>query len=264
MAGGGNDWDSLAWDAKYDNVLFATGNGSPHPHKFRSAGKGDNLFLCSIVAVDTKTGKYKWHYQEIPGRGVGLRLHLADDPRHPGNRRQDARTWCAARAPRTASFYVIDRETGELISAKPYMPMNWGQGAGAQGPAGRILYPDAEPQVKPHLITPGSGGGHNWNPMSFSPLTGLVYIPMMEGYMVESDRRGRPIQVPAGPHHHQPGLHQRARAARPAAPGGGRPREGLHAGLGPGEAARGVPHPLPPMPAMAATMTTGGQSAVRG
>ncbi|MGZ3172140.1 MAG: PQQ-dependent dehydrogenase, methanol/ethanol family [Croceibacterium sp.] len=181
--GGGNDWDAVAYDPNLHTVFFGTGNGSPHPHKFRSAGKGDNLFICSIVAVDAKTGRYKWHYQEIPAEEwdydctspvimatLTLNRHKRDVIMH---------------APKDGIFYVLDRQTGKLLSAKPYMPMNWASGVDPK--TGRpILLPNAEPQVKPYLITPGSGGGHNWNPMSYSPLTGLVYIPMMEGYMVES------------------------------------------------------------------------------
>jgi quinohemoprotein ethanol dehydrogenase len=181
--GGGNDWDSISYDPNLHLVYFGTGNGSPHPHRFRSAGKGDNLFLCSIVAVDARTGQYKWHYQEIPAEewdydctSPTIMATLTID----GKKRD-----VIMHAPKDGIFYVLDRRTGEFISAKPYMPMNWAKGVDPK--TGRpILYPDAEPQVKPHLISPGSGGGHNWNPMSFSPLTGLVYIPMMEGYMVES------------------------------------------------------------------------------
>ncbi|HEY6816739.1 MAG TPA: PQQ-binding-like beta-propeller repeat protein [Croceibacterium sp.] len=64
--GGGNAWDSFAYDPELNLVYIGTGNGSPHMWHFRSEGKGDNLFLCSIVAVDATTGAYRWHYQEVP------------------------------------------------------------------------------------------------------------------------------------------------------------------------------------------------------
>ncbi|MGH8148714.1 MAG: PQQ-binding-like beta-propeller repeat protein, partial [Steroidobacteraceae bacterium] len=67
FGGGGNDWDTIVYDPKLDLVYFGTGNGSPHPQAFRSPNGGDNLFLASIVAVNAKTGKYAWHYQEVPG-----------------------------------------------------------------------------------------------------------------------------------------------------------------------------------------------------
>jgi quinohemoprotein ethanol dehydrogenase len=183
IGGGGNDWDSIAWDAKYDNVLFATGNGSPHPSKFRSPGGGDNLFLCSIVAVDAKTGKYKWHYQEIPAEewdyDCTSQMILGTLMLH--GKKHDV----VMHAPKDGIFYVIDRKTGKLLSGDNYMPSTWAKGVDMK--TGRpILYPDAPVTETPHLLTPGPGGGHNWNPMSFSPKTGLVYIPMMEGYMVES------------------------------------------------------------------------------
>jgi quinohemoprotein ethanol dehydrogenase len=135
------------------------------------------------VAVDARTGQYKWHYQEIPAeewdydctsQTIMATLTL-------NGKKRDV----IMHAPKDGIFYVLDRKTGKLLSAKPYMPMNWAKGVDMK--TGRpILYPDAPVQVTPHLISPGSGGGHNWNPMSYSPLTGLVYIPMMEGYMVES------------------------------------------------------------------------------
>jgi quinohemoprotein ethanol dehydrogenase len=181
--GGGNDWDSIAYDPNLNLVYFGTGNGSPHPHKFRSAGKGDNLFLCSIVAVDAGTGEYKWHYQEIPAEewdyDCTSQMILASirvDGRPRG---------VIMHAPKDGIFYVIDRRTGKLLSARDYMPSNWA--AGVDMKTGRpMIYPDAYVSETPRLITPGTGGGHNWNPMSYSPLTGLVYIPIMEGYAVES------------------------------------------------------------------------------
>ena len=65
--GGGNVWNSIVFDPEFDQVYIATGNGYPWLRTFRSDGKGDNLFICSVVALDAKTGTYKWHYQETPG-----------------------------------------------------------------------------------------------------------------------------------------------------------------------------------------------------
>ena len=183
VGGGGNDWDAIAYDPKLHLVYFGTGNGSPHPQKFRSPGGGDNLFLCSVVAVDARTGKYAWHYQEIPGEewdyDCTSPMILAD--LKIGGRVRPV----VLHAPKDGFFYVIDRATGKLLSANNYVPNTWASGVDMR--TGRpMINPDAYVTETPHLMTPGYGGGHNWNPMSFSPLTGLAYIPAQETYMVES------------------------------------------------------------------------------
>ena len=183
VGGGGNDWDAIVYDPKLDLVYFGTGNGSPHPQQFRSPGGGDNLFLCSIVAVNAHTGRYVWHYQEVPAEqwdyDCTAPLILAD-LKIAGRTRQ-----VVMHAPKDGFFYVIDRATGKLISAKNYVPNLWASRVDLK--TGRpVVYPDAYVTEKPHLMTPSYGGGHNWNPMSYSPLTGLVYIPTMEQWMVTS------------------------------------------------------------------------------
>jgi quinohemoprotein ethanol dehydrogenase len=183
VGGGGNDWDAIVYDPKLDLVYFGTGNGSPHPQEFRSPGGGDNLFLCSIVAVNAHTGHYVWHYQEVPAEQwdydctaplILADLNIGGKVRH-----------VVMHAPKDGFFYVLDRTTGKLISAKNYVPNMWASGVDLK--TGRpLIYPDAYVAEKPHLMTPSYGGGHSWNPMSYSPLTGLVYIPTMEQWMVES------------------------------------------------------------------------------
>ena len=183
LGGGGNDWDTIVYDPQLQLVYFGTGNGSPHPQAFRSPGGGDNLFLCSIVAVDARTGHYVWHYQEIPGEEWDYDctnpLVLADLTIDGQHRR------VIMHAPKDGFFYVLDRRTGKLISAKNYVPNTWASGVDLATGRPRIN-PESYVAVKPHLMTPGYGGGHNWNPLSYSPLTGLVYIPAQEQWMVES------------------------------------------------------------------------------
>ena len=183
VGGGGNDWDSIAYDPKLHLVYFGTGNGSPHPQRFRSPGGGDNLFLCSIVAVDARTGRYRWHYQEIPGEEWDYDctnpMILAD--LEIGGRVRPV----VMQAPKDGFFYVVDRATGKLISANNYVPNTWASGVDLKTGRPKIN-PEAYVTETPHLMTPGYGGGHNWNPISFNPKTGLVYIPAQETYMVES------------------------------------------------------------------------------
>jgi quinohemoprotein ethanol dehydrogenase len=183
VGGGGNDWDGIVYDPKLDLVYIGTGNGSPHPQQFRSPGGGDNLFLCSIVALNAHTGHYVWHYQEVPEEQWDYNCTapmILADLKIDGKVRQ-----VIMHAPKDGFFYVLDRKTGKLISAKNFVPNTWASHIDLK--TGRpAVYPDAYVQVKPHLITPSPGGGHSWNPMSYSPLTGLVYIPTLEQWMIVS------------------------------------------------------------------------------
>jgi quinohemoprotein ethanol dehydrogenase len=175
MGGGGNNWDGIIYDPDLHLVYFGTGNGSPHMMRHRSPGGGDNLFLCSIVAVDARTGEYRWHYQEIPSEewdyDCTAPLMLAELA-IGGTERN-----VIMHAPKNGFFYVLDRVTGELLSAEPFVEGNdWAQYIDLE--TGRpVLYPDARPTETPKLMSPGFGGGHSWNPMSYSPITGLVYTP---------------------------------------------------------------------------------------
>jgi quinohemoprotein ethanol dehydrogenase len=175
--GGGNAWDSFAYDPELNLIYIGTGNGSPHMWHFRSEGKGDNLFLCSIVAVDATTGEYRWHYQEVPEEDWDFTCTqpiVLADLTIDGRLRK-----VAMHAPKNAFFYVIDRETGELISGKSYTSVNtWASGIDATGRP--ILMPGAHNTTMPHLMSPSWMAGHTWHPMSYSPLTGLVYFSAQE------------------------------------------------------------------------------------
>ncbi|MGX7894627.1 PQQ-dependent dehydrogenase, methanol/ethanol family [Tsuneonella sp. HG222] len=175
--GGGNAWDSFAYDPELNMVYIGTGNGSPHMWHFRSEGKGDNLFLCSIVAVDATTGQYKWHYQEVPEEDWD---YTCTQPIVLADLKIDGRTRkVAMHAPKNAFFYVIDRTNGEVISGKSYTSVNtWASGLDAKGRP--ILMPGAHNTTTPHLMSPSWMAGHTWHPMSYSPRTGLVYFGAQE------------------------------------------------------------------------------------
>ncbi len=175
--GGGNAWDSFAYDPDLNLVYIGTGNGSPHMWHFRSQGKGDNLFLCSMVAVDATTGEYKWHYQMVPEEDWDFTCTqpiVLADLTIDGKLRK-----VAMQAPKNGFFYVIDRATGELISGKSYVSVNtWASGLDANGRP--ILVPGAHNTTTPHLMSPSWMAGHTWHPMSYSPKTGLVYFGAQE------------------------------------------------------------------------------------
>jgi quinohemoprotein ethanol dehydrogenase len=176
--GGGNAWDSFAYDPELNTIYIGTGNGSPHMWHFRSEGKGDNLFLCSIVAVDATSGEYKWHYQMVPEEDWDYtctqQIALADIE-IDGKQRK-----VAMQAPKNAFFYVIDRTNGKLISGKSYTSVNtWASGIDLQ--TGRpMLLPTAHNTTTPHLMNPSWMAGHTWHPMSYSPLRGLAYFSAQE------------------------------------------------------------------------------------
>ena len=177
--GGGTAWDTITYDPKLKLIYIGVGNGSPWAQKFRSPGGGDNLFLASIVAVKADTGQYVWHYQETPGEEwdfTATQPMILADLTIGGRLRH-----VLMQAPKNGFFYVLDRATGKLISAEPFVPMNWATKVDMK--TGRpVETPLARYGTTPVLLSPGPGGGHNYNPMAYSPKTGLVYFPVVESY----------------------------------------------------------------------------------
>ena len=173
--GGGTVWDSIVYDPELDLVYLGVGNAGPWNEKYRGDG-GDDLLTCSIVALKPDTGEYVWHYQEVPSDDWDYdsaeQIMLADLPIEGKIRK------VILHAPKDGFFYVIDRETGALISAKPFTSVTWATGIDLktgrpiENPVARYPRGNAPP------IVPGPVGSHSWQPMSYSPLTGLVYIPV--------------------------------------------------------------------------------------
>ncbi|MEH6551945.1 MAG: PQQ-dependent dehydrogenase, methanol/ethanol family [Pseudomonadales bacterium] len=174
MGGGGTVWDSLAYDPELDLLYVGVGNGAPHNRDMRSPGGGDNLFLSSIVAVRPKTGEYVWHYQETPAESwdyTATQHMILTDIFWQGEMRK-----VLLQAPKNGFFFILDRETGELLSAEPYVPVNWASHYDMS--TGRpVETPNADYMDEPFMLRPSGIGGHNWQPMAYSPRTGLVYLP---------------------------------------------------------------------------------------
>ena len=193
--GGGTVWDAIVYDNDLDQIYLGVGNGNPWNHGTRSNGEGDNLFLSSIVALDANTGTYKWHYQETPAESWD---YTATQPIILAEQSVDGKpAKVLYHAPKNGFFFTIDRTTGKLLGAKPFVDgINWA--AGYDMATGRpIENPDARfyRTGKPFIAIPGALGAHNWHPMSYNPNTGLVYIPAQQvpqGYlqdMTELDKR---------------------------------------------------------------------------
>lgn len=179
VGGGGTAWDAIAHDPELDLLYIGVGNGAPWNRVYRSAGSGDNLFLSSIVALRPDTGEYVWHYQTTPGESWDYTAtqHMILADLEIDNRIRKV----IMQAPKNGFFYVLDRATGEFISAEKYTLATWATHIDPE--SGRpVETPEAryEETGVPTLQFPHPLGGHNWHPMSFSPDTGLVYIPAQE------------------------------------------------------------------------------------
>src|SRR5882724_8998419 len=126
LGGGGTVWESLSYDPALNLIYFGVGNGLEWNHTVRSAGKGDNLFLSSIVAVNADTGEYVWHYQATPGEewdyDAVQQLTLAE-LRIGGVQRK-----VLMQANKNGFFYVLDRTNGKLLSAHNFAPITWARG----------------------------------------------------------------------------------------------------------------------------------------
>jgi quinohemoprotein ethanol dehydrogenase len=181
--GGGSAWNALTFDESLNQIYVGTSNGGPYNAAFRSSKGGDNLFLASVVALDADTGKYKWHYQFNPREVwdwkatadiILATIDVAGSPRK-----------VLMQAPSNGFFYVIDRQTGKIVSAEKIGKVTW---------ADRIDLKTGRPVERPGIrgengpvnMYPDPTGLHNWQAMSYSPKTGLVYIPTMQMGMTYS------------------------------------------------------------------------------
>jgi quinohemoprotein ethanol dehydrogenase len=170
--GGGAVWDGVAYDPETNIVYVGTGNAEPWVQKFRGAQHVDNLYTCSILAVDLATGKLKWHYQTVPNDNWDfdsvqqlMLLNLTIN----GRQRK-----VITQAAKDGFFYVLDRASGEFISAGPFVKVSWATGFDERGRP--MVSPEAYYDADGVEIFPSGGGAHNWSPMSWNPATGLIYI----------------------------------------------------------------------------------------
>lgn len=173
--GGGSPWDGIVFDEKTGLVIFGTGNGAPWPAEDRSPGGGDNLFIASIVALDSRTGQYRWHYQTVPQENFDFDntspltttdLVINGEKKH-----------VVMQIPKNGVFYVIEAATGKVLSAKLAVPFaNWLTGFDKDNNWKPILNPDANygKTKQGWYVTPFQT--HVWYPQSYNPNTGLFYV----------------------------------------------------------------------------------------
>jgi quinohemoprotein ethanol dehydrogenase len=185
--GGGGPWDSITFDAELNRIYVGTANASPYDPEARSPGGGDNLYTASIVALDADSGNYVWHYQTNPRDSWDYdctqQMTLASltiDGKHRKVLMQ---------APKNGFFYVLDRQSGKLISAEKLGKVSWADhidlATGRPVENQNIRYETGQ-----SIIYPFSSGLHSWMRMAYSPATGLMYVPIMQ--MATRFRRGEP------------------------------------------------------------------------
>lgn len=177
VGGGGTAWNAIAYDPELDLIYVGTGNGSPWSKHLRSPAGGDNLYLSSILALRPDTGELIWHYQETPGDNwdyTATQDIVLADLEIEGQARK-----VLMHAPKNGFFYVIDRATGVPISAEAFAEVTWAERIDPETWR-PVLVPNLDYRNEIITIKPSPHGAHNWHPMSFNPMTGLVYIPTQE------------------------------------------------------------------------------------
>ena len=185
FGGGGAVWNAMTYDSETETFFIDTGNGYPYSAMTRTNDIGDNLYTCSIIALDANTGDYKWHYQFNPRDTWDYDaiedMELAD--LHIGGKARKV----LMTAPKNGFFYIFDRLSGELLSAEPFAKVTWAShidlktGRPVEHPAARF------PNGTTVDVWPSAYGAHNWLPMAYSIKTNLVYIPVVEMGMTVTD-----------------------------------------------------------------------------
>ena len=188
--GAGNVWIPGAYDPDTHLYIFGTGNPSP-AYTNPPSRAGDNLYTCSIVAINVDTGKMAWYYQVNPHDTHdwdSTETPILVDGEFKGKMRK-----MVLHADRNGYFYALDRLTGEhLVTGKFSESANWAKSINAKGQPVRDIAKDST--VPGSLVSPDNGGATNWPPPSYSPDTGLFYVPTNDAYamyyLTETDPRG--------------------------------------------------------------------------
>jgi quinohemoprotein ethanol dehydrogenase len=174
--GGGSLWDGLSYDPDANLLYIGTGNGAPWPEILRGSEGHDNLYVSSILAVNADTGALAWHYQAVPGDSWDIdnvQQMILADLTIDGRERK-----VLMQASKGGFFYVLDRLTGEFISATPFAPLNWASGHDPKTGRPQINKEAYYTRTQPAVISPSAGGAANWAAKAYSPQTRLVYMPV--------------------------------------------------------------------------------------
>ena len=192
--GAGATWLTGSYDPELDLLYWGTGN--PGPDWNGDSRPGDNLYTCSLLAIEAPTGKLRWHFQFTPHD-----VHDWDSNQIPvlidmplaGRQRK-----VVAFANRNAFYYLLDRETGEFLLGTEYSMQTWAKGIDKKGRP--IMLPGKEPTVDGNLVYPSLQGAANWMSPSYSPVTKLLYVPVREmgSYYFKGEAKYEPGKVFVG------------------------------------------------------------------
>jgi len=176
--GGGMTWMPGTYDPELNTIYWGTGN--PNPVHAGQGRKGNNLWTCSIVALNPDNGKMKWYYQVSPHDTHdwdAVQIPVLIDGEFQGKPRK-----MLAQASRNGYFFLLDRVTGEHLLTVPFIKTNWTKGLDAKG----VPIPNSakEPKTDGTLVSPASGGATNWPTPSFDPQTGLFYVNTSYSYSI--------------------------------------------------------------------------------
>jgi quinohemoprotein ethanol dehydrogenase len=176
--GSGSPWDAITYDEKLNQLIIGTGALGPGEPSARAEGAGDELFTNSVVAVDARTGKYRWHAKQVPHDGwnyeAAVGLMVADLPVNGQTRH------VVVSVPKQGFAYVYDAATGKFLAGTQYVDVAWAKGLDRNGRP--IQNPEAMYWNRPGqdtLVLPGGMGAHGWEALAFNPTTNVLYVPTM-------------------------------------------------------------------------------------
>ena len=178
VGGGGTAWDAINYDRKYDTIYVGVGNGGPYSHAVRSPAGGDNLYLSSVVALDRKTGRMKWFYQETPKDSwdfTAVQPMVLADLEVDGKVRP-----VILHTPKNGFFYVIDRETGRPLRANALVRQSWANGVDLKTGKVRLTPESSDYSKGPQIVFPGSPGARNWYPPSYDAKSRTYYASVLD------------------------------------------------------------------------------------
>lgn len=176
--GCGSVWEAMVYDPELDQLIIGTGAPAPSDPTKRGKDAGDELFTNAVVALDAKTGAYRWHFTQVPGDGwnyePAVGLMTATLPIHGEDRR------VVLSVPKNGFVYLLDAKTGEFISGRNYVPVNWAKGLDDE--SGRPIFDPAAryweaADGESTIVVPSSAGAHDWTALAFDPKRNVLFIP---------------------------------------------------------------------------------------
>lgn len=185
--GGAPTWMTGTYDADTKTIFWTTGN--PGPDYDGSVRGGDNLYSCSVVALDEATGKMKWWFQYTPHDvhdWDGTQTPMLIDGEVKGKKRKLLVT-----AQRNAFYYVLDRETGEFLQGQAFAKQTWAKGLDAKGRP--IVLPNTTPTPQGNHVCPDAAGAANWGSPSYDPTTGFFLVSVREACATYTSATKSPV-----------------------------------------------------------------------